>query len=199
MTGTREARLSAARVTHWPRPSLPSSGNASGASRATAAVTFKIPISDRTEEDDTRAMALSYARVTVDPTQSATDLREIRAAVKQTLRTLKETPDEVQATPVAAVVHAEANAETDGGQAPADPDQPVFASYLGDLSSLISQADGTVAALRQRPNHWAARIAAASRANGGPHCHPLWTHQRQDLHQHRCLSARRREHHVRSA
>ncbi|MGV0812717.1 hypothetical protein ABQF34_12215 [Mycolicibacterium boenickei] len=109
------------------------------------AVTLQIPISDRTTEDDTRAMALSYARVTVDPSQSTTDLRDIRAAIKQTLRTLKETPDESKQllwlpsfVPMRMLKQMVA-------RAPADPDQAVFASHLGDLSSLISQADGTAA------------------------------------------------------
>ncbi|MDA4107531.1 hypothetical protein [Mycolicibacterium holsaticum] len=108
------------------------------------AVTLQIPISDRTEED-TRAMALSYARVTVDPTPVTTDLSDIRATIKQTLRTLKETPDKSKQllwlpsfTPDRALKRMVA-------RMPADPDQPVFCSYLGDLHSLIGCPAGTVA------------------------------------------------------
>lgn len=122
-------------------------GERIGRTRATdGAVTLQIPISDRTDEDDTRAMALSYARVTVDPAQSATDLREIRAAIKQTLRTLKETPDESKQLLWLPSFVPKRMLKQMVARAPADPDQPVFASHLGDLSSLISQADGTVAA-----------------------------------------------------
>ncbi|MGV0875017.1 hypothetical protein [Mycolicibacterium sp. XJ879] len=108
------------------------------------AVTLQIPISDRTE-DDTRAMALSYARVSVDPKPLTTDLSDIRAAVKETLRTLKETPDESKQllwlpsfTPKRALKNMVA-------RMPTDPDQPVFCSYLGDLHSVIGCPAGTIA------------------------------------------------------
>lgn len=110
------------------------------------AVTLQIPISDRTSEEDTRAMALSYARVTVDPTQVTTDLSDIRAAVKQTLRTLKETPDEAKQLLWLPSFVPKRMLRQMVARAPADPDQAVFSSYLGDLSSVISQADGTLAA-----------------------------------------------------
>ncbi|MGA7054498.1 MAG: hypothetical protein WBZ37_25170, partial [Mycobacterium sp.] len=57
------------------------------------AVTAQLIVSNRTE-DDTRAVAVSFARVSVDPTQVTTDLRDTRAAIKQALNTLRETPDE---------------------------------------------------------------------------------------------------------
>ncbi|MGE2692687.1 hypothetical protein [Mycolicibacterium pulveris] len=108
------------------------------------AVTLQIPISDRTE-DDTRAMALSYARVSVDPTPLTSDLSEIRAAIKQTLRDLKETADESKQllwlpsfTPKRVLKQMVA-------RMPADPDQPVFCSYLGDLHSVIGCPAGTIA------------------------------------------------------
>ncbi|MGV0771620.1 hypothetical protein [Mycobacterium syngnathidarum] len=109
-------------------------------------VTLQIPISDRTSEDDTRAMALSYARVAVDPAQATTDLRDIRAAVKQTLRSLKESQDESEQLLWLPSFVPNRMLRQMVARAPADPDQPVFASYLGDLSPLISQADGTTAA-----------------------------------------------------
>ncbi|MGO9153432.1 hypothetical protein [Mycobacterium sp.] len=109
------------------------------------AVSLQLPVSDRTE-DDTRAMALSYARVSIDPTRVTTDLRDIRAAIKQTLGTLRETPDESSQllwlpsfTPKRALKRMV-------DRMPADPDLPVFCSYLGDLSSMISRPDGTEAA-----------------------------------------------------
>ncbi|WP_052238535.1 hypothetical protein [Mycolicibacterium setense] len=110
------------------------------------AVTLQIPISDRASEDDTRAMALSYARVTIDPTHATTDLRDIRAAVKQTLANLKETPDESEQLLWLPSFVPKRMLKQMVARAPADPDQAVFSSYLGDLSSLISQADGTAAA-----------------------------------------------------
>ncbi|WKG06570.1 hypothetical protein [Mycolicibacterium sp. HK-90] len=121
-------------------------GERIGRVRATdGAVTLQVPISDRTSMEDTRAMALSYARVTVDPTNATTDLRDVRAAVKQTLRTLKETPDESNQLLWLPSFVPKRMLKQMVARAPADPDQAVFSSYLGDLSSLISQADGTAA------------------------------------------------------
>lgn len=108
------------------------------------AVTLQIPISDRTE-DDTRAMALSYARVTIDPAPVATDLREVRAAIKQTLATLKETSEESKQLLWLPSFMPKRMLKQMVARVPADPDQSVFCSYLGDLSSFISEADGTVA------------------------------------------------------
>jgi hypothetical protein len=112
---------------------------------ADGAVTLQLPISDRTE-DDTRAMALSYARVSVDPTGVTTDLGDIRAAIKQALKAHRETPDESSQllwlpsfTPKRALKRMV-------DRMPADPDFPVFCSYLGDLSAAISHPDGTEAA-----------------------------------------------------
>ena len=109
------------------------------------AVTLQLPLSDRTE-DDTRAMALSYARVSVDPTRVTTDLGDIRAAIKQALKTHRETPDESSQllwlpsfTPKRALKRMV-------DRMPANPDFPVFCSYLGDLNSAISHPDGTEAA-----------------------------------------------------
>ncbi|MEW2480194.1 hypothetical protein AB0876_11445 [Mycobacterium sp. NPDC049093] len=108
------------------------------------AVTLQIPISDRTE-DDTRAMALSYARVTIDPAPVGTDLREVRAAIKQTLATLKETSEETKQLLWLPSFMPKRMLKQMVARVPADPDQAVFCSYLGDLSSFISEADGTVA------------------------------------------------------
>ncbi len=106
------------------------------------AVTLQLPVSDRTE-GDTRAMALSYARVSVDPTRVTTDLRDIRAAIKQALRTLRETPDESSQLLWLASFTPKRALKRMVDAMPADPDLPVFCSYLGDLSSVISRPDGT--------------------------------------------------------
>ncbi|OBI77340.1 hypothetical protein A5664_20645 [Mycolicibacterium fortuitum] len=108
------------------------------------AVTLQIPMSDRTE-DDTRAMALSYARVTIDPAPLTTDLREVRAAIKQTLSTLKETSEQAKQLLWLPSFMPKRMLKQMVARVPADPDQSVFCSYLGDLNALISQADGTMA------------------------------------------------------
>jgi hypothetical protein len=107
-------------------------------------VTLQLPMSDRTE-GDTRAVALSVARVSVDPTQVTSDLAELRAAIKQALTDLRETPDQstqllwlTSFTPKPALKRL-VDAGFDG------PDLPVFCSNLGDLGSLVDRVDGTAA------------------------------------------------------
>ena len=108
------------------------------------AVTLQIPISDRTE-DDTRAMALSYARVSIDPAPLTTDLREVRGAIKQTLKTMKDTADETRQLLWLPSFAPKRSLKRMAARMPADPDQSVFCSYLGDLHSVIGCPDGTVA------------------------------------------------------
>jgi hypothetical protein len=107
------------------------------------AVTLLLPMSERTE-DDTRAIAVSYARVSVDPTPVTTDLRDARAAIKQALTTLRETPDEderqllwlVPFTPKRALKRL-------ADAALIDPECPVFCSNLRDLGSVVYALAGT--------------------------------------------------------
>lgn len=101
-----------------------------------------LPINERTE-GDTRANAMSIAIVSVDPTRVATDLRDARAAIKQALRTVRETPDEslllrslISFTPKGALKRM-----VDAGFS--DPDVPVLCSNLGDLGPLVCRLDGT--------------------------------------------------------
>ena len=60
---------------------------------ADGSVTPSIPVNERTA-DDTRANAITNVDITVDPAPAATDLREIRAAIKQALIRHREVPDE---------------------------------------------------------------------------------------------------------
>ena len=101
------------------------------------AVTLLLPMSERTESD-TRAIAVSYARVSVDPTRVTTDLRDARTAIKQALTTLRETPDEDERqlfwlapfTPKRALKWLADTALN-------DPDWPVFCSNLRDLGPMV--------------------------------------------------------------
>lgn len=108
------------------------------------AVTLQLPMSERTE-GDTRANAMSFARVSLDPTQVTTDLRDARAAIKQALRTLRETPDDSsQVAWLASFTPKRALRRMDDGMV-ADPDLPVFYSNLGDVGSIVDHLDGTAA------------------------------------------------------
>ncbi len=56
-------------------------------------VTVALPVNERAD-GDTRANAITAVDITVDPAAAATDLREIRAAIKQALIRRQEVPDE---------------------------------------------------------------------------------------------------------
>jgi hypothetical protein len=107
------------------------------------AVTLQLSMSERAE-GDTRANAVSFARVSVDPTRVTTDLRDARAAIKQALTTLRETPDEEASqlfwlTPFTPKRALKRMAEV----MVADPDLPVFCANLGDLGSVVYRLAGT--------------------------------------------------------
>ncbi|MDI3315007.1 MAG: hypothetical protein QJR12_12300 [Mycobacterium sp.] len=101
------------------------------------AVTLQLPMSERTAAD-TRAIAVSYARVSVDPTRVTTDLREARTAIRQALTALRESPDDDERqlawlapfTPKRTLRRLADAALT-------DPDRPVFCSNLRDLGPLV--------------------------------------------------------------
>ena len=106
------------------------------------AVTVQLVMSDRTESD-TRAIAVSFARVSVDPTRVTTDLTDARADIKQALETLRETPDEsLQLAPLAPFT-PKRTWKQGVDSAFADPARPVIYSNLGDVGSMISRLDGT--------------------------------------------------------
>jgi len=106
------------------------------------AVTLQLPMSDR-GEGDTRANAMSFANVSVDPTRVTTDLRDARAAIKQALRTLRETPDDaLQFLWLASFTPKRAWRRMADAMGP-DPDLPVFCSNLGDFGPVVCLVDGT--------------------------------------------------------
>ena len=121
-------------------------GERMGRRRASdGAVTLLLPMSERTQ-DDTRAIAVAYVRVSVDPTRVTTDLRDARTTIKQALTTLRETPDEDQRqlawlTPLAPKRALKRLADA----AITDPDRPVFCSNLRNLGSVVFALAGTEA------------------------------------------------------
>ncbi|GBE68211.1 hypothetical protein MFM001_46730 [Mycobacterium sp. MFM001] len=117
-------------------------GERMGRRRASdGAVTLQLPVSDRAE-GDTRAVAVSFARVSVDPTRVATDLRDVRAAINQALTTLRHTPAERQPLWLVPFLPKWAlKRMVDAGFT--HPDRPVFYSNLGELGSVVNRLDGT--------------------------------------------------------
>jgi hypothetical protein len=104
----------------------------------TVAISF--PVSDRAE-DDTRANALSFVIVSVDPTQATADLGDIRGAVSEALQTLRETPEELlRLLPLAPLTPKRVMRRlTDVAYGYSD----VGCSNLGDIDRAVARPDGT--------------------------------------------------------
>ena len=105
-------------------------------------VTVQVVVNKRTE-GDTRAVAVSFTRVSVDPTQVTTDLRDARAAIKQALKTLPETPDESEQLAALAPFTPKRTWKRLVDGALTDPARPVICSHLGDVGSIVSRIDGS--------------------------------------------------------
>jgi hypothetical protein len=106
------------------------------------AVTLQFVMSDRTE-GDTRAVAVSFARVKVDPARVTSDLRVARADIRQALTTLRESPDESSPfAPLTPFTPKRAWKRLVDG-ALIDPDRPAVCSNLGDVGSVVNRLDGT--------------------------------------------------------
>jgi hypothetical protein len=117
-------------------------GERMGRRRASdGAVTLQIAMSDRSE-GDTRAIAVSFARVSIDPTGVAKDLRDVRAAIKQALSTLRETREESSQLLWLTPFMPKRALKRLADAAAADPDLPVFCNTLGDLGSVLCRPDG---------------------------------------------------------
>ncbi|HEX2212612.1 MAG TPA: hypothetical protein VHH12_03970 [Mycobacterium sp.] len=109
---------------------------------ADGAVTLQIPISDRTP-DDTRANAASIATVSVDPAGVTADLSDARAAIKQALAAMRETPDEtLQLLPLTPFIPKRAVKR--GSDVVFNfADLPVSFSNLGDVDPVVARLDGS--------------------------------------------------------
>lgn len=99
-------------------------------------------MSERVERD-TRAIAISAARVSIDPTRVTTDLRDARTAIKQALKTRQESPDESWQLAPLAPFTPKRTWKRGVDAVFADPDRPVVCSNLGDVGSVVGHLDGT--------------------------------------------------------
>lgn len=113
-----------------------------GRRRADGAVTLLIALNDRTSLDDTRAQAMVFGQVDLDPTSVTTDLTDARLALRQAVKTARETPDEtLQLLPLVPFVPKRALqrvAEMFFGD-----DIAVPCSNLGDIHPAVNRPDGT--------------------------------------------------------
>jgi hypothetical protein len=105
-------------------------------------VTVPFAVSVRTE-GDTRANALLFPNVGVDPGRVTTDLRDVRAAIKEALTTLREVPDErLQLLPLTPLTPKRAVKRL-ADVAFAYADLPVGCSNLGDIDPVVACPDGS--------------------------------------------------------
>jgi hypothetical protein len=102
-------------------------------------------VNDRTEVDDTRAVAVSLTRVSIDPTQVTKDLTETRSAVKDALKRLKDTPNESSPLLPLAPFTPKKTWKQLMDWALNDPDHPAILSNFGDVGSAVTAPDGTQA------------------------------------------------------
>lgn len=100
-------------------------------------------IVNRRSENDTRAVAVSFARARIDPAVVTTDLSAARASIKKALTDLEGAPDQsAQMAPLAPFTPQRAWKRL-VDWALEDPDQPVVCSNLGDVGEVVTRVDGT--------------------------------------------------------
>ena len=109
---------------------------------ADGSVTLAVPINERTA-DDTRANAITMLDITVDPAPAATDLREIRAAIKQALVRHREVPDERQALLPLVPLLPQRLARRMVGMATGGATNVVVTSNIGAAPPAVKRPDGT--------------------------------------------------------
>ena len=106
------------------------------------AVTLQLLMTERAD-GDTRAVAVSFPRVSVDATGATTDLHDARGAIKQALKTQRETPDESSKVASLAPFTPRRTLKRLVGGALTAPDHPVLCSHLGDTPPGARGVDGT--------------------------------------------------------
>ncbi|MEW2478179.1 hypothetical protein AB0876_01155 [Mycobacterium sp. NPDC049093] len=105
-------------------------------------VVVTLPVNERTA-DDTRANALGGVRAKVDPASATTDLREIRAAVKQELIRHSEEPDPQQVMNALVPLMSERVLRAARSATRGNPFNLVGASNVGEIDAAAGRADGT--------------------------------------------------------
>jgi hypothetical protein len=103
---------------------------------------LQVIVSDRTDERDTRAVAVSFTRVSIDPTQVTSDLRDARGAIKDALSTMRDAPDESSQLLPLTPFTPKRTWRRLVDWALNDPEQPTIISNFGDVGSVVTSPDG---------------------------------------------------------
>ncbi|SBS75552.1 conserved hypothetical protein [uncultured Mycobacterium sp.] len=100
-------------------------------------------VNDRTQ-GDARAVAVSFARVGIEPSGVTSDLSGVRAAIKDAVKTLRETPDESEQFVALAPFTTKRTWKQLIDYALSDPERPAVCSNLGEVGPVVSRPDGTL-------------------------------------------------------
>jgi hypothetical protein len=108
------------------------------------AVTLNVALNDRASLDDTRAHAMLFAPVTLDPAPVTTDLSDARIVIRQALKKARETTDEaLQLLPLVPYVPRRALKRVVEQFLGSGAELPVSCSNMGDLHPNVARVDGT--------------------------------------------------------
>lgn len=133
---------------------------------ADGSVVVTLPVNQRTA-DDTRANAIGGVRATVDPASATTDLREIRAAVKQALIRYSEEPDPQQVLNALVPLMSERVLNAARRATRGNPFNLVGASNVGEINAAAGRPDGTDAdSFAMRLHHTGVSTATLHRYGG---------------------------------
>jgi len=103
-------------------------------------VSLMVVVNDRLSLEDTRANAMLFTNITVDPAGMTADLTAMRSSIRTALKTIKDTPDEsFELLPLTPFIPRRAVNRT------ADlvfGDLPVTCSNFGDVPLIIGSVDG---------------------------------------------------------
>jgi acyl transferase domain-containing protein/acyl-CoA synthetase (AMP-forming)/AMP-acid ligase II/acyl carrier protein len=114
-----------------------------GRVRDDGTVTLRLPVSLRTNDDDTRGNALTSVDVTVDPTNAATALGEMHVKITQAILEAMENSDEFLAPLALATFIPKWVARRMAAMAAGGDILPVTCSNAGDLPPAAIRPDGT--------------------------------------------------------
>jgi hypothetical protein len=115
-----------------------------GRHRADGAVSLIIALNDRTSLDDTRANAMLFAPVDLDPAPVTTDLTDARILIRQALKTAREVADPIlELLPIVPLVPRRVLRRVVEQFLGTGAELPVSCSNLGDFPAEIGRPDGT--------------------------------------------------------
>ncbi|HET6733262.1 hypothetical protein [Mycobacterium sp.] len=107
-------------------------------------VTLIIALNDRTSLDDTRANAMIFAPVSLDPAPVTTDLADARITVRHALKAAREAPDEtLKLLPLVPFVPKRGLKRVVEEFLGSGAELPVSCSNLGDIHPAVGRPDGT--------------------------------------------------------